>query len=155
VNPRGSEASSGEAPEASPELGGTAVLARLGFRIPERSLRELDPGWSDDARWQAVLTALGNTADPDGGLRRLRRLGDDLIAAVLDQPLAARRLLEVVGFGEYLTDLCARTPGPALEIIRGAPTPRDDLREFRDSGIVHIAADDLAATPTTESFRAS
>jgi glutamate-ammonia-ligase adenylyltransferase len=131
----------------------TALLARLGFRSPERSLRELEPGWDDDRRWLILLDILGDTADPDGGLRRLRRLGDDVVRAVLDAPLEARPLVEAVAFGEYLTDLCIRTPDLALEILGRASPVRTDLREVRDAGLVKIAASDLSAEPTEESFR--
>jgi glutamate-ammonia-ligase adenylyltransferase len=132
-----------------------AVLARHGFRSPERVLGDLPPDWREDARWDALLEALGDVADPDSGLRRLLRLGDDVVGRVLDHIDASKRLLCVVGFSDYLTDLLARTPGLAMELLGDASIERTDLREFRDAEFVKIAADDLATEPTQDSFRAA
>lgn len=103
-----------------------ALLARFGFRDPERALDDLPPNWRDDPSW---LEELGRTPDPDGGLRRLKRL----------DALGEKGLIPVVGFGEYLTDVLARPK-------------TGDVRSFRDEEIVKIAARDLSSEPTRESF---
>lgn len=135
--------------------GGGALLARQGFRSPERVLRELPSGWERDSRWRSLLDALGDTADPDAGLRRLRRLGDAIVERVLDAVDRSRPLFGALGFSEYLTELVARTPNVVGELIEGSRPPRSDVREHRDADFVRIAAADLAAPPTEDSFRMS
>jgi [glutamine synthetase] adenylyltransferase / [glutamine synthetase]-adenylyl-L-tyrosine phosphorylase len=132
-----------------------AVLARYGFRAPERALDEVPPGWRDDPAWMRLLTHLGTTADPDAGLRRLRRLGEDVVARVLPDAEAAVPLLRVVGYSEYLTELLTRTPGLPGELLGDPPAERGDVRELRDAGFVRIAAGDLSSSPTRDSFVAT
>jgi glutamate-ammonia-ligase adenylyltransferase len=103
-------------------LSDVALLARWGFREPERALGDLPPNWRDDPSY---VEALGRTADPDAALRRLKRL----------DAYGNRELLPLVGFGEYLTELLAR--------------PK---RSYRDAEILRIAAKDLASAPTRGSF---
>ncbi|MGH2757972.1 MAG: hypothetical protein ACRDKJ_00240, partial [Actinomycetota bacterium] len=133
--------------------GDAALLARHGFRVPDRALQELPEGWRDDPRWETVLTQLGEVADPDAALRRLRRLGAEAVERVLKAPASADGLLALLGFSEYLTDVVARTPGLVGELLGEARTERSDVREFRDAEIVHIAAADLLGEPGEACFR--
>jgi glutamate-ammonia-ligase adenylyltransferase len=133
----------------------TALLARYGFRTPDRIAKDLPEGWPSDRQWTTVLEALGDTPDPDAGWRRLQRLGDDVLHRVLADPKGARPLLRVVGFSDYLTDLLNRTPGLAGELLGDARAVRTDAGELRDAGFVHIAAADLAQPAQRESFRAT
>jgi glutamate-ammonia-ligase adenylyltransferase len=103
-------------------LSDVALLARFGFRDPERALTDLPPNWRDDP---SFYEELGRTPDPDGGLRRLKRL----------DALGDRTLIPVVGFGDYLTDVLARPS-----------------KSYRDTEIVRIAAADLSSEPTRASF---
>ena len=132
-----------------------ALLARHGFRSPQRVLDELPPQWRSDARWDALLEQLGDVADPDAGLRRLVELGDDIVERALLSPEGARALLGLLGFSEYLTALVARTPGLARELLGDPAIEPSDVTQVRDAGIVRIAAADLAAEPTEGSFRSS
>ncbi len=127
------------------------LLARHGFRSPERALQELPEGWRDDPRWDPLLAELGEVADPDAALRRLLRL--DVVERVLGSLETVRPLFALLGFSEYLTDVVARTPGLAGELLGDARTDRSDVREFRDAEIVRIAASDLVTEPSEESFR--
>ena len=129
-----------------------ALLARYGFRTPDRAVAELPDAWNDDPAWNRLLPLVGQTADPDVGLLRLMRLGDDVVRRVLDDPGAAGPLLRIVGFSEYLTDLIVRTPGLADEVLGGARADRADVREVRDAAFVHIAADDLSSAPDRTSL---
>jgi glutamate-ammonia-ligase adenylyltransferase len=135
--------------------GDVAALARHGFRSPDRALAELPDRWEEDGRWTPVLGLLGDVADPDAALRRLAQLGPDVVERVLAAPDAAGPLLELIGFSEYLTELVARTDGLAGELLGDPRRSRDDLRQFRDAELVHIAARDLTAEPSESSFRAS
>jgi len=135
--------------------GDAALLARHGFRSPDRALGDLPDGWRDDARWNGLLEHIGETADPDAGLRRLLRLGDETVARVLATPQSARTLLVVLGFSDYLTDLVVRTRGLAGELLGDAAIERSDVREFRDAEIVRIAASDLTTDPSEASFRSA
>jgi glutamate-ammonia-ligase adenylyltransferase len=135
--------------------GDAALLARHGFRNPDRALGELPSEWREDERWTGLLGVIGDVADPDAGLRRLRRLGDDVVARVLATPESAHALLHVIGYSDYLTELIERTNGLAAELLGDAPVQRSDVRAYRDAGFVHIAARDLTAEPTESSFRSS
>jgi glutamate-ammonia-ligase adenylyltransferase len=135
--------------------GDAALLARHGFRTPDRSLVELPSGWRQDDRWLELIGVIGEGADPDAGLRRLHRLGGDVVGRALTSPDAARPLLHVLGFSEYLTELIERTHGLSGELLGDPLQERADVRAFRDAGIVRIAARDLTAEPTEESFRIS
>lgn len=132
-----------------------AHLARHGFRAPQRVLDELPPQWRTDARWDALLEQLGDVPDPDVGLRRLVDLGGDIVDRALASPESAQPLLGLLGFSEYLAALVARTPALAGELLGDPPTEPSDVRQFRDAGIVRIAAADLWSEPSEVSFRAS
>jgi [glutamine synthetase] adenylyltransferase / [glutamine synthetase]-adenylyl-L-tyrosine phosphorylase len=132
-----------------------ALLARFGFRTPERALRELPVGWKDDPAWVRLLTPLGAVPDPDAGLRRLRALGDDVLSRVLADPDRATPLVHVVGFSEYLSGLLARTSGLSGELLGDPPATRSDVREMRDAGFVRIAAADLSSEVDRASFVAT
>jgi glutamate-ammonia-ligase adenylyltransferase len=125
-----------------------ARLARLGFRTPERSLRELPAGWEADARWLALLQRMGDLADPDGALRRLVAVGDRAVELALAQrpPL----LLSVLGFSEHLAGIVRRTPGLVDELAGGSPARYATLREHRDATWTMIAARDLSGEAPIE-----
>ncbi len=127
-----------------------ALLARFGFRSPERARVSLPDGWRGDPRWSALLERMGNAADPDAALLRLSRI--EAVELALADVTAAGPLLEMLGFSEYLTDVLARTPGLADEIVTGRVRDRSDIREFRDAGLARIAARDLVTEPTRASF---
>jgi [glutamine synthetase] adenylyltransferase / [glutamine synthetase]-adenylyl-L-tyrosine phosphorylase len=131
------------------------LLARYGFRTPERTNGELPQSWRDDPSWTALLQLAGGVADPDAAIVRLRRISDDTLDAARSAGERALPLLRCVGFSEYLTDLLARTPGLAAELMGSPRRERADLREARDAGFVHIAAADLVSEPTRESFVAT
>jgi glutamate-ammonia-ligase adenylyltransferase len=139
--------------ETAPRSDETAHLARHGFRSPQDALRELPAGWNSDERWRELVHILGDTADPDAGLRRLQRLGERVVERALADVNRARPLLVLLGFSDYLTDLLVRTPGLPPELIGARASKRDDLHEFRDAGFVRIAANDLANAPDEVSFR--
>ena len=103
-------------------LSDVALLARSGFRDPQRALRDLPENWRDDPSY---VEALGRTPDPDGALRRLKRL----------DAYGNLEFLPLVGFGDYLTDVLARPE-----------------QSYRDKQIVDIAAADLSSEPTRASF---
>lgn len=128
------------------------LLARYGFRTPQRVIGELPPDWRDDPAWTKLLASIGSVADPDSGLIRLRRLGDDVVAQTLSEPDRAPPLLRCLGFSDYLTELLVRTPGLASELLGGPPVGARDVRAFRDAGFVRIAAADLSSEPTRGSF---
>jgi glutamate-ammonia-ligase adenylyltransferase len=130
----------------------SGFLARYGFRTPERALTELPAEWRDDPAWTTLLTEIGQVADPDGALLRLRRLGDDVVARALADPVGARPLLRCVGFSDYLTDLLARTPGLPAELFGDAAVESEEVHVVRDAGFVRIAAADLSSEPNRESF---
>jgi glutamate-ammonia-ligase adenylyltransferase len=136
-----------------PAQSGTAFLARLGFRAPEKAVAELPDGFVDDPRWTLLLTILGTVADPDAALRRLKRLGPDVVDKALSHPDGARSLLNAIGFSEYLTDLCVRTPGLALELLGAPRRDHPGLVAFRDAEFVHIAAEDLSFVPDRATFQ--
>ncbi|MEX2540025.1 MAG: bifunctional [glutamine synthetase] adenylyltransferase/[glutamine synthetase]-adenylyl-L-tyrosine phosphorylase [Actinomycetota bacterium] len=135
-----------------PGSGDAALLARFGFRTPERARTRLPEGWRDDSRWHALLQHFGDAADPDAALLRLGRLGTDVIEAALRKPASASRLLHVIGYSDYLTELLERTPGLAQELLGDEPVARTDVRGIRDAGFVHIASEDLMRTPDRDSF---
>ncbi len=135
-----------------PDQRDAGALARYGFRTPERAIRELPDGWRDDPSWIALLTELGQAADPDAGLLRLRRLGDDVVERTKADPAVARPLLRCVGYSDYLTELLARTPGLPDELLGGSEVSSEDVRVVRDAGFVRIAAADLSSDPTRASF---
>jgi glutamate-ammonia-ligase adenylyltransferase len=128
------------------------ALARYGFRTPERAVRELPDGWRDDRSWVALLTEIGQTADPDAALLRLRRLGDDVLQRAKADPPHARALLRCVGYSDYLTELLVRTRGLTDELLGGARVSSEDVQVVRDAGFVRIAAADLSSEPTRDSF---
>jgi glutamate-ammonia-ligase adenylyltransferase len=137
-----------------PDAGDSALLARIGFRTPERALQSLPEGWRDDSRWIALLEVAGGVADPDGALVRLGRLEADDIDAALSEPSRAGPLLHVLGFSDYLTDLLIRTPGLALELVgKRAKATRSDLRSMRNARFVHIAAADLVRATDRDSLK--
>src|SRR3972149_1082922 len=72
--------------------GESALLARLGFRVPQRTLRELPGGWSSDPRWRRLLAGAGVLADP--GQAALR-------AAVAERALGGAPGFTVMAMGKY------------------------------------------------------
>lgn len=114
-----------------------ALLARLGFRAPERTIRELPDGWADDERWRALLATVGETAaDPDAAVRRLGRVG--AAERLLADPSSGKGLIAAVGFSEHLATLMLHTG--------------KDLRSVKDRRLLEIAMQDLVEPPTRTSF---
>jgi [glutamine synthetase] adenylyltransferase / [glutamine synthetase]-adenylyl-L-tyrosine phosphorylase len=137
-----------------PDAGDAALLARIGFRTPERALQSLPEGWRDDSRWIALLEVAGGVADPDGALVRLGRLEAGDVEAALKDPSRSAPLLHVLGFSDYLTDVLIRTPGLACELVgEDSKAERPDLRSMRDARFVHIAAADLVRPTDHDSLK--
>ena len=129
-----------------------ADLARLGFRDPAVVERDLPDAWADDERWPRLLDRCGDTPDPDNAVRRLVSLDRGVVDRALSDPDAARPLLAVLGFSEYLAGIVGRLDGLAGELLGDAPSDRHDLRDAKDAGLVRIAAGDLPADPDRDSF---
>lgn len=99
-------------------------LAALGFAQPEAAhaaLRALASGTSRRAKvlrtlLPAVLPDLATTPEPDGGLRALRHLADRLdrspvlLGVLRDRPVAAERLVEVLGRSPRVGSWLERQP---------------------------------------------
>jgi len=115
----------GTPPGMARPVSAAGVLARYRFadagRAQERlrALRLWD-GAPTDPGTEAILDALGRTADPDLALRQLHRLADgnaDLTAGLRRQPGVRDRLLAVLGASD--------TPGAHLVANPGEWRTRD------------------------------
>src|SRR2546430_475524 len=139
-------------------VGAAGALARYRFADAGRAqnlLRELHlwDGGPADPGAEAVLDALGRTADPDLALRQLHRLadGDQEVLVGLRRNASLRdRLLAVLGASDTLGDHLVANPGewrtlaaPNGSPVRfdGATVPR--LRMAYRRSLLRIAAGDL------------
>ena len=71
-------------------------------------------------------------------------------------PDEARPLLHAIGFSDYLTELLARTPGLAGELLGDARRTRSDVKQYAGRGVrPRSRSHDLSSPPDRESFVAT
>ena len=146
-------------------VGAAAALARYRLADPGRAhqlLRALAlwDGTPADPGAEAILDALGRTADPDLALRQLHRLAEgdeDLLFRLRVNPSLRARLLAVLGASDALGDHLVANPGewrtlaaPNGYALRfdGSTVPR--LRIAYRRSLLRVAAGDLTGALDVE-----